>query len=426
MSKLCPSDTLRPVTDPADNSPPAVLRRPPRVFRNFYTRAGRRYWTNGWVVKLQYRGERRTISLRATSKNAAVVEASAVAGTLFANGWEAVRRTYERPRGDVEEINWQERVLARRYGFPASGSREGALAVRIEHAGIGGWFPLGTSDASAAAAKAARIHQTLTEQGWDECCRCFSRELIVGFEWCANPILWTYATVHTLVEGARYADAGAAVISSARPIVIVEEDPGVRRALEWCIKRQVQHRCIGCDSTLAFHRISEKSKPALVLLNRKLAERLGFASPGRMAVLLDGVPAVTYSLASDGDQLFVSTPGGAEGYLLKRVKPERLLEPILQGSPRLPDLAAEEFLPRVKSFFKELLHPRVGQAGSAVERLTRRENEVLGLLSKGCVDKEIAQALGISAWTVHGHIKSIFERLGVRTRTEAVVRYLEK
>jgi DNA-binding CsgD family transcriptional regulator len=42
------------------------------------------------------------------------------------------------------------------------------------------------------------------------------------------------------------------------------------------------------------------------------------------------------------------------------------------------------------------------------------------------VDKEIAQALGISAWTVHGHIKKIFERLGVRTRTEAVVRYLEK
>ncbi len=61
-----------------------------------------------------------------------------------------------------------------------------------------------------------------------------------------------------------------------------------------------------------------------------------------------------------------------------------------------------------------------------VSRLTRRENEVLALLSKGRADKEIAQALGISAWTVHGHIKSIFERLGVRTRTGAVVRYLEK
>jgi DNA-binding NarL/FixJ family response regulator len=51
---------------------------------------------------------------------------------------------------------------------------------------------------------------------------------------------------------------------------------------------------------------------------------------------------------------------------------------------------------------------------------------VLELMSKGCVDKEIAQAMRISGWTVHGHIKKIFERLKVRTRTEAVVRYLEK
>jgi DNA-binding NarL/FixJ family response regulator len=80
----------------------------------------------------------------------------------------------------------------------------------------------------------------------------------------------------------------------------------------------------------------------------------------------------------------------------------------------------------VKRFFNELLRPRSTQRTGALARLTPRENEVLLLLSKGCVDKEIAQALGISAWTVHGHIKKIFERLQVRTRTEAVVRYLEK
>jgi DNA-binding NarL/FixJ family response regulator len=51
---------------------------------------------------------------------------------------------------------------------------------------------------------------------------------------------------------------------------------------------------------------------------------------------------------------------------------------------------------------------------------------VLALVSKGCLDKEIAQAMGISVWTVRGHIKRIFEALNVRTRTEAVIRYLEK
>jgi DNA-binding NarL/FixJ family response regulator len=51
---------------------------------------------------------------------------------------------------------------------------------------------------------------------------------------------------------------------------------------------------------------------------------------------------------------------------------------------------------------------------------------VLSHLSKGYVDTEIAQAMGISAWTVRGHVKTIFEQLNVRTRTETVIRYLEK
>ncbi len=89
-------------------------------------------------------------------------------------------------------------------------------------------------------------------------------------------------------------------------------------------------------------------------------------------------------------------------------------------------MPAGDLLARAKSYFKQLLQPRSNHMASAIGRLTRRESEVLALLSKGCVDKEIAQALGISAWTVHGHIKNIFERLQVRTRTEAVVRYLEK
>jgi DNA-binding NarL/FixJ family response regulator len=59
-------------------------------------------------------------------------------------------------------------------------------------------------------------------------------------------------------------------------------------------------------------------------------------------------------------------------------------------------------------------------------RLTPREQEILEHLSRGYVDKEIAQRLGISAWTVHGHLRSLFRKLQVHTRTEAVVRYLQK
>ena len=59
-------------------------------------------------------------------------------------------------------------------------------------------------------------------------------------------------------------------------------------------------------------------------------------------------------------------------------------------------------------------------------KLTPREKEILDHLSKGYLDKEIAHALGISVWTVHGHLKKIFEKLQVHSRTEAVVKYLQK
>jgi len=163
----------------------------------------------------------------------------------------------------------------------------------------------------------------------------------------------------------------------------------------------------------------------MVILNRNLAGRIGFKSAGTVSPIQPGVPALTYSIYVDGDQMFVSTPGGAGGYLVKRVEPDRLLDPILKVANR-SELMTEDFLLRVKYYFQELLQLHSGHDSVALAKLTQREWELMELLSKGYVDKEIAQAMGISVWTVHGHIKNIFERLHVRTRTEAVIRYLEK
>ena len=61
-----------------------------------------------------------------------------------------------------------------------------------------------------------------------------------------------------------------------------------------------------------------------------------------------------------------------------------------------------------------------------MSRLTARELEILGQMARGFLDKEIANGLRISVWTVHGHAKKIYEKLGVHSRTEAVVKYLQK
>jgi DNA-binding NarL/FixJ family response regulator len=323
------------------------------------------------------------------------------------------------PKSDARY--WRERLLLRRYRFAASGEAENDLAALIEHAGVEYYFPLGTREPEAAARKAQSIYQMAVKRGWDSVCRQFPRELMLGFEWCANPILWTYTTIHTLTAPTTEPKPK----TGGQHVLVVESEAGIRRALVWCLNQHTGLSAVACESEAAFATAFAPQSPQMVLLNRNMAGRIGFESPGQLAPIRQNVMALTYSVAVDGDRLFVSTPGGAEGYLLKRVKPEKLLEPVLDVAGR-PNFAAKNLLAQVKTYFKGLLQPRLDPDAASLARLTPREREVLALLSKGCVDKEIAQALNISVWTVHGHVKKIFERLRVRTRTEAVIRYLEK
>jgi DNA-binding NarL/FixJ family response regulator len=321
---------------------------------------------------------------------------------------------------------WRQRLLLRRYRFPASGESEQDLAAQIDHAGIGFFFPLGTPDVETAAAKAGQIYQAVVKQGWSAACRHFSRELIVSFEWCMNPVLWTYTTIHTMVGGKKEPQSDTSPRNPNRQhVLVVELDAGIRQALCWSIDQQAGFVSVPCDSTASFTYALKLHKPRMVLLNRNMAGRIGFKSAGAVTPILPGVPALTYSVHADGDHMFISTPGGAGSYLVKRVKPDRLLEPILKVASR-SELMTEDFPQRVKYYFQQLLQLHPSHDSLALAKLTHREQEVMQLLSKGCVDKEIAQAMGISLWTVHGHIKNIFERLQVRTRTEAVIRYLEK
>jgi DNA-binding NarL/FixJ family response regulator len=399
-----------------------------RLFKNSYTRSGRRMKVANWAVKIQHLGRRHTFSLAAPDRETAAVEAKAICETIVAEGWDAVLSDERNEIGfpTTDARHWAEQLLVRRYRFPASGDPEKSLAARIGHAGGAYYFPLGSADLQEAARLASRIYCHIVKEGWEAACKVFPRELIVAFEWSANPILWTYTTVHTLVGRLAHVPATTAPTPGAvHRVMIVETDAGLRRALAWCINHQPGFCSIACESPEKFANAFAAHKPGLVLLNRSLAERMGIEFPGGLTSLRGGALTLAYSVSVDGDHMFVSTPGGAEGYMLKRVSPANVLDPMLQAGG-LPAARADDCLAPVKLFFKGLLRPRIGPHADALAKLTPRENEVLLLLSKGGVGKEIAQAMGISVWTVHGHIKKIFERLGVRTRTEAVVRFLEK
>jgi DNA-binding NarL/FixJ family response regulator len=122
----------------------------------------------------------------------------------------------------------------------------------------------------------------------------------------------------------------------------------------------------------------------------------------------------------DTDNIFAALAAGATGYLLKRAPRTELLDAIREvkrgGSPMTTHIARKV----VMSF------QRSGPSQQATENLSTREQEVLDCLSKGFLYKEIAEKLGVSYETVHTYIRRIYEKLQVRTRTEAVAKFLRR
>ena len=208
---------------------------------------------------------------------------------------------------------------------------------------------------------------------------------------------------------------------------IVETDHEVRRALVLWLSRVSDYDCWGSFSgaSQALRRL-RGDNPDLVLYNRGLQDVPGGEFVEKLRQLAPSLPAFGFRIYKESDDIFITLTGVSGGYFFRRRSPTEMLEPIDQGwhegAPPLEHLDAQ-----IRKYFQDLLRcPPPGRNGFDVTVLTQREQEILKCLSHGLADKEIARVLKISAWTVHEHLKSVFGKLGVHTRTEAVVKYLQK
>ncbi len=432
-STASPSPGLRAATAPQRA---ALHRWSTRLFKNFYTRRGRRIRLRAWSVKIQHEGRRHTFSLGAIPRPAAARKAQALYRTIVLKGWDAAlgrRGAYAPPteqdapeRSRAQPRYWRPRLLKRRYTDGLRPGLSGELSVRVEHRGESHYFPLEAADEGLAARRAAKIYSRVVVGGWAAVRQTVPREITVAVFWAMDPLACTYATLFTDPAGRAAAPRMPAPRDAAGLICVVEGDDGVRRAIASCFAPQLDPWKIVILSTAEeLLRLSARLRPALVFLNRSLPDLAGGECVEALNARHPQVPAFTYGIYDESDQLFLSFAGVGAGYILRRRPARLLLEPIAPAaSIRGP--AADQLAHRVRRYFQSFFDAAPLPDVHGLVRLTPREQEILDALSKGYVDKEVAHRLGISAWTVHGHLQSIFRKLDVHTRTEAVVKYLEK
>ncbi len=298
--------------------------------------------------------------------------------------------------------------------------------MRIEHARTSHFFPLDTDDEMAAADQAMGIYQTVVDQGWAAANTKLPRELTLALRWLDNLLAWTYTTFQTQkIQTPKRPPQGPLNPPPAFNVAIIEPDAGIRLALADCANRQDGFRCdVTFASAMEALREIPRHRLHLLLANHLLPDRTGAACLEELRRTIPQLAGLIYSVYRDSDELFRAAPGGAMGYLLKRTSPVRIFEP-LAGS--VGPLTREYITARIREYFQNLLTALpVAPSSLELAKLTAREHEILTILSQGGVAKEIASTLGISIWTVHGHVKNIFEKLNVHTRTEAVVKFLQK
>jgi DNA-binding NarL/FixJ family response regulator len=163
-----------------------------------------------------------------------------------------------------------------------------------------------------------------------------------------------------------------------------------------------------------------KNPPEVVLMDINLPGINGVECVRRLKQVLPKLQVMMLTVYEDTENIFAALAAGASGYMLKRTPRAELLEAIKEvhrgGSPMTTHIARKV----VQSFQQS------GQSQQPTENLSPREQEVLDFLSKGFLYKEIAENMGISYETVHTYIRRIYEKLQVRTRTEAVAKFLRR
>ena len=202
-------------------------------------------------------------------------------------------------------------------------------------------------------------------------------------------------------------------------IAIIDDNAGICEELEDILSRDPDCLCVCvCRNLQTALRKIPPLAPDLIIMDINLPDGSGIDATAKLKRLLPRTLIMMFTIYEDSDQIFRALEAGASGYLLKRSAPEMLLRAVHEirdgGVPMTGEVAQKV----IQSF-------RRPRRSDDAEPLTRREEEIVDALAWGSRSKEIADRLSISLLTVNTHLRNIYKKLHVQSRTEAVVKYFK-
>jgi DNA-binding NarL/FixJ family response regulator len=201
-------------------------------------------------------------------------------------------------------------------------------------------------------------------------------------------------------------------------VAIIEDNSTIRESLETMVNLAPGCQCVGAWGTAEDAlRVVRKQAPDVVLMDIQLPNMSGVECTAQVKEQLPVAQIIMVTVYEDPDRIFQALRAGACGYLLKRSTPEQIIAAIREvhqgGAPMSSEIAR-----KVIAQFREPL-----ETAAEVDDLSAREREVLELVAEGLNNKDIAGRLGVSVDAVRWHLKHIYLKLHVHSRTQAALKF---
>jgi DNA-binding NarL/FixJ family response regulator len=207
-------------------------------------------------------------------------------------------------------------------------------------------------------------------------------------------------------------------------ILLAEDHKVVREGTRRLLESQSDFEIVGeaSDGVEAVD-LAKKLRPEMVIMDVSMPRLNGIEATRQIKAIYPNMAVLVLTGYDDDEYVFALLEAGAAGYLLKESSGEELIDAIRQvmtGEPVLHPKIMKKVLNRLRAPGDEQTAQTPGEV------LSDREMEVLRLAAKGMSNMEIADSLTLSVRTVQTHLRSIFNKLGVGSRSEAIVYGLKK